>query len=188
MTAVGSVIAGQQTVLVPRDATVLEAVRRMTERRIGAVPVVDSGRVVGIFSERDVMSRVVAAGRDPSATPVGDVMTTDLVVASPADDYESCLGLMQRAGVPSPGGTGREGRGDFPAERLRARHPAEALAGPLTRRRQARLAAKSRNQASTAAGPVRRNSASDRRSPTTIVNPSRPIARKASSSVTSSPR
>ena len=99
MTAVGSVIAGQQTVLVPRDATVLEAVRRMTERRIGAVPVVDSGRVVGIFSERDVMSRVVAAGRDPSATPVGDVMTTDLVVASPADDYESCLGLMQRAGV-----------------------------------------------------------------------------------------
>ena len=99
MTAVGSVIAGQQTVLVPRDATVLEAVRRMTERRIGAVPVVDSGRVVGIFSERDVMSRVVAAGRDPSATPVGDVMTTDLVVASPADDYEACLSLMQRAGV-----------------------------------------------------------------------------------------
>jgi len=99
MKQVGSVIAGQETVLVARDATVLETVRLMTDRRIGAVPVTDGDRVVGIFTERDVMARVVAAGRDPGRTPVADVMTTDLVVASPSDTYDDCLGLMQRAKV-----------------------------------------------------------------------------------------
>jgi CBS domain-containing protein len=99
MTQVGTVITGQQTALINHDAMVVEAARRMTELRIGAMPVTDGDRVVGIFSERDVMARVVAAGRDPGETRVADVMTKELVVAAPGDTYEHCLGLMQTAGV-----------------------------------------------------------------------------------------
>lgn len=99
MKQVGVLIEHQQTVLVSRDATVAEAARRMAERNVGAVPVVEGERVVGVFSERDVLTRIVAAGRDPARTPVGDVMTTDLVIAAPTDSHEDCLRRMQVAGI-----------------------------------------------------------------------------------------
>jgi len=62
---------------VPPHATVFEAVQKMVEARIGAVLVVDEGRLVGIFSERDVLVRVVSLHRDPLTTPVAHVMTID---------------------------------------------------------------------------------------------------------------
>lgn len=99
MTQVGSMLAGRQTVLVAGDATVLDAARRMAQHNIGAMPVVDGQRVVGIFSERDLMVRVVAVGRDPGRTRVAEVMTRDLVAASPLDTCEACLQLMKSAGV-----------------------------------------------------------------------------------------
>jgi CBS domain-containing protein len=78
---------------------VRDAARLMAERKIGAVPVLDGERLAGIFSERDVLTRVVAAGCDPDATPVGDVMSSELVVADPAESYETCLSRMQQAHV-----------------------------------------------------------------------------------------
>jgi len=99
MNEVRQLIAGQSMVLVPHDLSVREAVRRMADRHIGAVPVTDGERVAGIFTERDVMARVVAPGRDPERTTVGDVMTRDLVVAEPADTCETCLRLMRQAKV-----------------------------------------------------------------------------------------
>jgi CBS domain-containing protein len=99
MKRVGALVEGQQLVVVAHDQTVAEAARRMAERHVGAVPVVDGTRVVGVFSERDLLARVVAAGRDPARTRVREVMTTDLVVAAPADTYEECLRRMQRAGI-----------------------------------------------------------------------------------------
>jgi len=99
MEQVGSLIAGQKIVLVPQELSVRDAVRRMADRHIGAVPVTDGERVAGIFTERDVMARVVAAGRDPEKTPVADVMTRDLVVAGPSDTCEDCLRLMKQANV-----------------------------------------------------------------------------------------
>jgi CBS domain-containing protein len=99
MTQVGSMVAGRETVLVTHDATVLEAARRMAQHNIGAMPVIDGRRVVGVFSERDLMVRVVAAGRDPASTRVAEAMTRDLVVASPFDACEACLQLMKSAGV-----------------------------------------------------------------------------------------
>jgi len=99
MNQVGSLIAGQKIELVPQELSVRDAVRRMADRHIGAVPVTDGERVAGIFTERDVMARVVAAGRDPEKTKVADVMTRDLVVADPADSCEDCLRLMQQANV-----------------------------------------------------------------------------------------
>ena len=99
MNEVRSLIAGQKIVLVPQDSSVRDAVRRMTDRHIGAVPVTDGERVTGIFTERDVMARVVAAGRDPEQTTVAEVMTRDLIVAAPADTCEDCLRLMKQANV-----------------------------------------------------------------------------------------
>lgn len=99
MKQVGSLVGTQETISVGRDATVVEAARRMAEHNIGAVPVVDADRVVGIFTERDVMTRVVAERRDPARTLVGDVMSTSLVTAQPTDSYEECLRLMQRASI-----------------------------------------------------------------------------------------
>ena len=59
------------------DKTVLEAARFMMEHSIGALPVLRNGELVGIFSERDVMNRVVAAGRMPGTTKVSEVMTAN---------------------------------------------------------------------------------------------------------------
>ena len=75
------------------------AARLMSECQIGAVPVLDGDRVAGIFSERDVMARVVAAGRDPERTAVRDVMTTELIAADSEDSFENCLRTMQNARV-----------------------------------------------------------------------------------------
>jgi CBS domain-containing protein len=99
MKAISAVIQGQDTAVVQPGNSVLEAVRLMTERNVGAVPVVDGERLVGIFTERDVMSRVVADGRDPKATRVADVMSPELVVADFRDTYETCLRRMQQARV-----------------------------------------------------------------------------------------
>jgi len=78
--------------------SVREVVQYMSKLGVGAMPIVDSGKVVGIFSERDLMSRVVAAGRDPDRTRVEDVMTTDLVLAEAGEPYLVSLSKMQKAG------------------------------------------------------------------------------------------
>ena len=99
MKPVGALVEHQEMATVTPDATVAEAARRMAERGIGALPIVEGERLVGIFTERDVLIRVVAAGLDPSRTPVRDVMTTGLVVASVAESYDDCLRRMQHAGI-----------------------------------------------------------------------------------------
>src|SRR5215468_8419682 len=79
------------------EETAASAARYMTERNIGAVTVVDGARVVGLFSERDLMRRVIAEGKDPAGVRVGDVMTTELTIASPAESYEEGISKMQAA-------------------------------------------------------------------------------------------
>jgi CBS domain-containing protein len=70
---------GNDVVTVALETTVLIAVQQMNDRKIGALLVLDRGRPVGIFTERDVLVRVVAACLDPKVTPVGEVMTRSLV-------------------------------------------------------------------------------------------------------------
>lgn len=70
----------------------------MSEWNIGAVAVLDDERLAGVFSERDLMSRVVAKGLDPDATSVSTVMTRDLVVASPDDDFDDAIQKMHSIG------------------------------------------------------------------------------------------
>jgi CBS domain-containing protein len=84
--------------IVSPDQTVADAVALMAARRVGAVPVVLAGRLVGIFSERDVVRRVVAVGRPVDKTRVGDVMTADPVTASPSDERALAMLKMDTVG------------------------------------------------------------------------------------------
>src|SRR6185437_12880148 len=82
----------------PRQ-TVLQAASYMVERNVGAVPVLDDAKLVGIFSERDIMRRVVTEGRDPQSTRISDVMTTDLRTLDPSASSEDAMCLMQTHGI-----------------------------------------------------------------------------------------
>jgi CBS domain-containing protein len=99
MKTIGSIVknASRDLFTVSADDSVHSAARYMTERNIGAVTVVDGARVVGLFSERDLMKRVVAEGRDPAQIKVREVMTTELTIASPDESYEEALSKMHQA-------------------------------------------------------------------------------------------
>jgi len=74
-------------VTVPETATVLDAIKTMVKERIGAVVVMKGKRMTGIFSERDVLDKIVLARRDPAVTPVSSVMTADvLYIPAPGDE------------------------------------------------------------------------------------------------------
>jgi CBS domain-containing protein len=80
------------------DDKVYDVVNRMTAARVGAVTVLDEERLAGVFSERDLMTRVVVPGLDPRRTRVGDVMTREVITADLREDRDSCLDKMQRTG------------------------------------------------------------------------------------------
>ena len=77
MGQVYDIVKDRRVYSIDADSTVLEAARFMMEHSIGALPVLRNGDIVGIFSERDVMNRVVAAGRMPGTTKVSEVMTAN---------------------------------------------------------------------------------------------------------------
>jgi CBS domain-containing protein len=81
-------------VSVSKEATVMDAVRAMVERNVGATVVLDGGRLVGVFTERDVVTRVVLKNRSPEATPVAEVMTTSVLTVREDTDRSSVLRLM----------------------------------------------------------------------------------------------
>jgi CBS domain-containing protein len=84
-----------ELISVPAAATVAEAVDTMAARDVGAVmAMTEDGLVAGIFSERDLLVRVVNTGRDPKATPVSMVMTRDIRFVSPGTTIEAALALM----------------------------------------------------------------------------------------------
>jgi CBS domain-containing protein len=89
----------REVVVVDVATSIAQAARVMSERQIGALPVVDGERVAGIFTERDVLARVVAAGVDPVTTPVSSVMSTSLVVADVGESHDVCMRRMQQARV-----------------------------------------------------------------------------------------
>jgi CBS domain-containing protein len=78
------------------DVTVLEAVQRMNELHIGALLVMDSEKLVGIFTERDILGRVVAVGLDPGGIPVSKVMTSKLAVVRPETTVEEAMRICSK--------------------------------------------------------------------------------------------
>jgi len=98
MTTLRELVKDRRLYSVDAGRTVLEAARYMMEHNVGAVPVVRSGDLVGILSERDIMNRVVAVGRTPGTTGVSEVMTPN-PRAVPADEtIEECLFIMREFG------------------------------------------------------------------------------------------
>lgn len=78
------------------DTQVSEAVAAMVQGETGALLVVEGGRLAGIFTEHDVLARVIAAGRDVRATPLSEVMTRDPVVVGPDEAFGHALAKMQQ--------------------------------------------------------------------------------------------
>ena len=75
--SVGALIKEQTTISLGSHATVQEAAEQMAEHRVGAIPVIDSGELKGLFTERDLLNRVVAKGLHPQDVRLEDVMTKD---------------------------------------------------------------------------------------------------------------
>jgi CBS domain-containing protein len=92
------VVRDQNVRLIPSDATVMDAVRYMAIRRIGAVLVGKDGALEGIFTERDLLMRVVAKGLDPDQTPLHRAMTASPDTVSPNQSASEALELMHRRG------------------------------------------------------------------------------------------
>jgi CBS domain-containing protein len=76
-------------------ATALEAAQLMNEHKIGSLVVLDDGRVVGMFTERDVLQRIVGEQRDPATTPVGEVMTTEVACCTAETTLDEARGAMK---------------------------------------------------------------------------------------------
>ncbi len=96
-TSIASILEykGSHVFSVPSVASVAGAVREMNRYRTGAILVIDGGRLMGIFTARDVLKRVIAEERNPDATPVHDVMTTDLCVGTRETTIEETMDIFE---------------------------------------------------------------------------------------------
>ena len=83
-----------QVVTIEPQASVVDATQRMIQEEKGPLPVVEGGRVVAMVTDRDLIARVVAAGRDPKSMKVEDVDTHDLVTISPDQDLDEARRMM----------------------------------------------------------------------------------------------
>ena len=98
MCCIYDLVRDQDTYRADVSQIVLDVAQAMVDRNIGAVPVLEDGLLVGIFSERDLMKKVVVEGRDASRTRVGDVMTPDPLTVAPSEELEACMLLMRQHG------------------------------------------------------------------------------------------
>jgi CBS domain-containing protein len=88
-------ICEQHPPVVSPEGTVAEAIRRMLDQHVGAIAVVDSEHVVaGIFTERDVLKRMSLSGRDPNTTPIREMMTTPVELATEQTTEVEALAVM----------------------------------------------------------------------------------------------
>ena len=98
MTTLRELVKDRPVYSVDANRTVLEAARYMMEHGVGAVPVLRDGNLAGIFSERDIMNRVVAVGRTPGTTTVSEVMTANPRAVAADESIEECLFIMREFG------------------------------------------------------------------------------------------
>src|SRR5258708_5916043 len=101
MSTVREILArkGSQVFTIGAGATVLEAACLMNEHKIGALVVLDQGAVIGMFTERDILRRVVGERRDPEKTRVEEVMTTELVCCTPETTIDEARVAMKERRV-----------------------------------------------------------------------------------------
>lgn len=85
---------GKQVYVTSSSQSILAAIKTMQERKVGALLVVDDGKPVGIFTERDVMTRVVACECNPAETTVSEVMTSNLVAVGPDTTVQQAMAIV----------------------------------------------------------------------------------------------
>jgi CBS domain-containing protein len=78
---------------------IIDAVMYMAEHNVGLIPVLDNEKLIGVFSERDLMRRVIAKGLNLADTIVDDIMTKELILAKSDESYEACLMKMKEAKI-----------------------------------------------------------------------------------------
>src|SRR5689334_12925922 len=98
MSRVRDIIQNRELFSVEEHQTVADVARRMAELHIGAILVLDGDQLRGVFSERDLMHRVVLARRDPDRTPVSEVMSRNLATVDETASIEESMETMRRCG------------------------------------------------------------------------------------------
>jgi CBS domain-containing protein len=98
MTTLREIVKDRKVYSIDAARTVLEAARFMMEHNVGALPVLRNGELAGIFSERDIMNRVVAVGRTPGTTAVSEVMTANPRAVAVDESIDECLFIMREFG------------------------------------------------------------------------------------------
>ena len=95
-TSIASLLEGKGRALhtVPANVTVFEAVEKMNRHRIGAMLVLDGAKLAGIFTERDALTRVIAASLDPKATPLAQVMTANVLTVGPEATVQQVMDIF----------------------------------------------------------------------------------------------
>ena len=91
-----TIVAKQAPVTAPKSVTVLDGARVMKQHNIGALLVVDGTRLVGLFTERDALFRVLAEGRNPQTTRLGEVMTSQPQTIHPDEPFVNALRVMHQ--------------------------------------------------------------------------------------------
>lgn len=87
-------IMTDELAVISPDATVIEAAQLMQKHNVGAVPVCEGSNIVGLVTDRDIVVRNIAHGKDPNHTPVRDVMTTEVKSISPETNISQAAGIM----------------------------------------------------------------------------------------------
>jgi signal-transduction protein with cAMP-binding, CBS, and nucleotidyltransferase domain len=95
MYRVSDVVHQRDLFSVEEGQSVAEVARKMSDLRVGAILVFDQGQLSGVFSERDLLKRVVVERRDPESTPVGTVMSTDMFTIDESASLEEAMESMQ---------------------------------------------------------------------------------------------
>jgi CBS domain-containing protein len=97
MENIKELLAQRELYTVTKDATIKDVVFYMAEKGVGLVPIMDSGKLVGVFSERDLVKRVIAKNKSLDETRVEEVMSTKLIIADVNEANESVLAKMKEA-------------------------------------------------------------------------------------------
>ena len=99
MGEIHELLQSRELFTVPVGTTVKDAVFYMSEKGVGLVPVMEDGKLIGVFSERDLVKRVISKNKRIEKTKVDEVMTKDLIVASADEANESILAKMKEAKI-----------------------------------------------------------------------------------------
>ena len=97
MENINKLLSQRELHTVSKGATIRDVVFYMAEKGVGLVPIMDSGKLVGVFSERDLVKRVIAKNKNLDETKVEDIMSTKLIIADVNEANESVLAKMKEA-------------------------------------------------------------------------------------------